>query len=170
MKVVFERQFGNLKVIQRSDYKWGVINQDGNEVVPFGKYNWIDGFDNGLARVKIVEKGEILNKGKWGIINEKGEEVLPVIYDSIWNFLDKNRYSTKVIRNGVEKDVYFSSLNPDLPVHHNNTYKRRGSRHMREREHYEEFAGSYAQDVMGYSDETIYDAFEGDPDAYWNID
>jgi hypothetical protein len=33
-----------------------------------------------------------------------------------------------------------------------------------------EFAGSYAQDVMGYSDEDIYDAFEGDPDAYWNID
>ena len=35
---------------------------------------------------------------------------------------------------------------------------------------YEEFAGNYAQDVMGYSDEEIYDAFEGDPDAYWNID
>ena len=36
--------------------------------------------------------------------------------------------------------------------------------------HYDEFAGSYAQDVMGYSDEDIYDAFDGDPDAYWNID
>ena len=36
--------------------------------------------------------------------------------------------------------------------------------------HYGEFAGSYAQDVMGYSDDVINDAFEGDPDAYWNID
>lgn len=35
---------------------------------------------------------------------------------------------------------------------------------------YGEFAGSYAQDVMGYCDEVINDAFEGDPDAYWNID
>ena len=35
---------------------------------------------------------------------------------------------------------------------------------------YDEFAGSYAQDVMGYSDEEIYDAFDGEPDAYWNID
>ena len=35
---------------------------------------------------------------------------------------------------------------------------------------YEEFAGSYAQDVMGYSDEEIYDAFDWEPDAYWNID
>lgn len=37
-------------------------------------------------------------------------------------------------------------------------------------EHYEEFAGTYAQDVAGYSDEDIYDAFDGDPEAYWNID
>ena len=36
--------------------------------------------------------------------------------------------------------------------------------------HYEEYAGTYAQDVMGYSDDVIDDAFDGDPDAYWNID
>lgn len=36
--------------------------------------------------------------------------------------------------------------------------------------HFGEFSGSYAQDVMGYSDDIINDAFEGDPDAYWNID
>lgn len=36
--------------------------------------------------------------------------------------------------------------------------------------HYGEYAGSYAQEEMGYSDEVIDDAFDGDPDAYWNID
>ncbi len=36
--------------------------------------------------------------------------------------------------------------------------------------HYGEYAGSYAQDIMGYSDDVINDAFDGDPDAYWNID
>jgi len=36
--------------------------------------------------------------------------------------------------------------------------------------HYGEYAGSYAQDVEGYDDDTINDAFDGDPDAYWNID
>lgn len=36
--------------------------------------------------------------------------------------------------------------------------------------HFEEFTGSYAQDVMGYSDEIINDAFDGDSEAYWNID
>lgn len=37
-------------------------------------------------------------------------------------------------------------------------------------EHYEEFAGTYAQEVCGYSDEYINDAFDGFADAYWNID
>ena len=36
--------------------------------------------------------------------------------------------------------------------------------------HYGEFAGSYAQDVMDYSDDVINDAFDGNPEAYWNID
>jgi len=37
-------------------------------------------------------------------------------------------------------------------------------------ESYEEYAGSYAQDVEGFSDEFINDVFCGEPDAYWNID
>ena len=35
---------------------------------------------------------------------------------------------------------------------------------------YENYNGSYAQDVEGWSDQDIDDAFDGDPDAYWNID
>lgn len=32
------------------------------------------------------------------------------------------------------------------------------------------YGGTYAQDYMGYSDQEIDDAFDGIPDAYWNID
>lgn len=35
---------------------------------------------------------------------------------------------------------------------------------------YERYVGSYAQDEMGYSDDDIDTVFDGDPDAYWNID
>ncbi len=38
------------------------------------------------------------------------------------------------------------------------------------RKHYEQYKGTYAQDVAGYSDEEINDVFDGCPDAYWNID
>lgn len=35
---------------------------------------------------------------------------------------------------------------------------------------YNNYNGSYAQDVEGWSDQDIDDVFDGDPDAYWNID
>lgn len=36
--------------------------------------------------------------------------------------------------------------------------------------HYGEYAGTYAQDIAGLSDDVINDAFDGEPDAHWNID
>ncbi|MBQ5351130.1 MAG: hypothetical protein IIU38_02945 [Bacteroidaceae bacterium] len=35
---------------------------------------------------------------------------------------------------------------------------------------YECYRGFYAQSVMGYSDDEIDTIFDGDPNAYWNID
>ena len=34
----------------------------------------------------------------------------------------------------------------------------------------DEYAGTYAHDVAGFSDEEIDNIFDGEPDAYWNID
>ena len=47
-----EIKYGNVTVIQNSKNEWGVIDIDGQEIVPFGKYAWIDGFESGLARVR----------------------------------------------------------------------------------------------------------------------
>ena len=148
-----EKRYDDVIVVQHSDYEWGVIDIKGKVIVPFGKYGWIDGFDQGLARVRThkhsgrvgntiaiigdlddIEGTSIKGKeniqrfldndrskhpenyAKWGIINEEGEEVLPLIYDDIWNFLGKDRYSTRVELNGEYKEVYFHDLNPSLPV------------------------------------------------------
>ena len=35
---------------------------------------------------------------------------------------------------------------------------------------YNRYRGSYAQDEAGYSDDDIDTIFDGEPDAYWNID
>tara|TARA_B100000963_G_scaffold15378_1_gene11760 strand:- start:3249 stop:4862 length:1614 start_codon:yes stop_codon:yes gene_type:complete len=35
---------------------------------------------------------------------------------------------------------------------------------------FDNYNGSYAQDVEGWSDQDIWDVFDGDPGAYWNID
>ena len=81
---------------------YAVIDKYGNIIVPYGKYQYIDGFDRGLARVNVYGKGEGLEKFmyKWGLINERGEEVLPPIYDSIWNFYGKNKQTTRVVKEG----------------------------------------------------------------------
>lgn len=176
-KVVFEPIYRSLFpsiegcdmlfTVQREDYQWGVIDIAGKEIVPFGKYNWIDGYDHGYTRVKVGHQSSNLavNSNKWGIINELGEEILPVEYDNIWNFYGKSRYSTRIEKDGVAKEFQLRD-NPDhekntaIGYNYNDDY---GS-------HYGEYDGSYAQDVMGYSDDVIDDAFDGDPDAYWNID
>lgn len=191
-----------IKVVRNEKYQYGVTDQDGNVIVPFGKYEFIDGFDHGLARVR--GKGllfypkqkryrfdsieEWLNAdpnavpidqekdrkehpelySKWGIINERGEEVLPVEYDSIWKFLGKGRTSTKVEKGGISSYVDFLDLlttfEPGEDDEQDNFYENY------EEEHYEEFAGTYAQEVEGCSDEFINIVLEGDPDLYWNID
>ena len=37
-------------------------------------------------------------------------------------------------------------------------------------EYEDEYAGTYAHDVEGFSDEDTDTIFDGDTDAYWNID
>ena len=161
----------NLYTVQDKNYKYAVLKIDGTEVVPFGKYNWIDGFDNGLARVRIgnVTNGQKENGNKWGLINENGKEVLPLEYDDIWAFYGKKRATTKVIKGNVAKNVVLSEI---LGKDETLEYDCSSSNYYDDDygTSYGEYAGSYAQDVEGYSDDVIDDAFDGDPDAYWNID
>lgn len=60
--------------------KWGVINEDFNQVIPF-LYDGLGSFGrNGLMRVSIrQEDGRLL----YGMINLQGEAQVPVIYDFI---------------------------------------------------------------------------------------
>lgn len=101
-----------LYTVQDKDYQYAVLRVDGTKVVPFGKYNWIDGFDKGLARVKVgnVTNGQKDNGNKWGLIDENGKEVLPVEYDDIWAFYDRKRITTKVVMDGVAQNVVLSKL------------------------------------------------------------
>ena len=50
------------------------------------------------------------------------------------------------------------------------SYSRTKKNDYHERESYGEYAGNYAQDVEGLSDDFINDVLDGNPDAYWNID
>lgn len=158
-----------LYTVMRNNKGYAVLDDMGKVIVPYGKYDYIGGFDKGFARVKIG-KGlsyTITHDTKWGIIDETGTEVLPVEYDSIWKFYNKPYSSMIVVKGGVQSRISFNTLGGKkdtpcitTPDSDDDDY---GS-------HYGEFEGTYAQDVMGYSDDVINDAFDGEADAYWNID
>lgn len=87
------------------------ISEDGllEVVCPFGKeYDFIDGVDHDLARVR--------KNNKWGIIGyspntEKFVEVLAVEYDSIWNFYEKNINIVNVEKGGKSARLDLRTLN-----------------------------------------------------------
>jgi len=174
-----EKTYGNVKVIERADYTWGVTDLLGNIIVPFGKYGWIDGFDHGLARVKSFsgtsripldsEHGAFGSpeRPKWGIINEAGEEVIPLEYDNIWNFLGKNRENTRLEKDGEKYTFTFGSREIEEPFKYDDG--RIDDYDFMDDEpgwgSYDKYGG-----YNGYDDFTIDSAFEGDPDATWNID
>jgi len=69
------KEFNNgLAPVCNIDYKWGVVDTDGDTIIDF-KYDNIDVFQNGITKVE-------LNK-KLGCLNEKGEIVVPIEYDEI---------------------------------------------------------------------------------------
>lgn len=176
-----------LYAVQNNEYRWGVVNAEGEIIVPFGKYAWIDGFQNGIAKVisyndksspniiaildndlSFVSACERHCITEQGIINELGEEVLPLEYN-IWKFYGKDFPTIKVFKAGVREEYYYSELNPEYEDSYSKCSCHHSFGNYCDRT-YGEYAGSYAQDVMGYDDDAIGDAFEGDPDVYWNID
>jgi hypothetical protein len=70
---------GGLLVVATDDWKWGVIDALGNIVVPFGLYDRINDFSEGLAR---VSKG--LNED--GFIDKTGNVVVPLKYTIVRDF------------------------------------------------------------------------------------
>lgn len=113
----------NLYSVQNDNYKWGVIDENNNVIVPFGKYSWIDGFQNGLAKVighndetsptwTKVDLQELLTGIpqekrppiiEQGIINETGEEVLPMERGyKVWKFYGKRFATIKTYKDGRE--------------------------------------------------------------------
>lgn len=97
----------NLYTAQNEHNQFAVLAIDSTEIVPFGKYDWIDRFDKGLARVIVARNSK---NEKWGIIDETGREVLPVEYDSIWNFYDKPYTSIFVFKDGIRTSIRLDEL------------------------------------------------------------
>lgn len=154
------------------DDKWSVIDRNNNEVVPSGKYDYIDGFDKcGLARVKLNGKTHIFDpekstRDRWGIIDTKGNEILPLIYSEIWNFYNKNRKGTKVVElsQGIAGDGEPYTLKT---IYEFRLYSQKlvETGYWIDDEYYETI-----DDNDSSSQYSVWDALDGEPEAAGNID
>lgn len=82
--------------------QYAVFNNNSEVLVDFGTYDWISGFDSRLA---IVRK-----ENKYGMIDYSGTLVLPVEYNSIEEFYNKGKTSTKAYKLGNVEDIDFLDL------------------------------------------------------------
>lgn len=106
---------------KRDNYVRGVIEIKGfNDVKEINiphEYDFIDGFDGGLARVYRIIEG----KKKWGIIGMykiddkvRIEELVAPQYDILWNFYGKNRTHIPAEINGTTVGIFLEKLRDGL--------------------------------------------------------
>lgn len=166
---------------QNESGQYCVINAEGDIIVPYGTYLFISPFQHGLARIETGNRymglrifdgslPEEYEEYKWGIINSDGKEVIAPVYDFIVGFDLTKKTSTEARKDGKKcmlslrglSEEYDRFLATNNIVHH---HYHDPEDDQEPNQHYDEFGG-----IEGYSDETIYDAFDGMPDAIWNID
>ncbi len=144
--------------------KCGLIHEQGKEIVPtiyddcYGSI-W---YCNNDERHKYII---VTKDGKQGIINELGNVVADIKYDNI-----RVNYPTYNNPKDVHAVGLIGSIEIVLIDSCIDVPKRRSNILDFERESYGRYQGTYAQEEMGYSDDDIDTIFDGEPDAYWNID
>ncbi len=144
--------------------KCGLIHEQGEEIVPpvyddcYGSC-WFKNYDKKHKYIIVTLKN------KKGILNELGEVIAEIKYDKIqFSYPTEGNAKNLEAKGWIGSDEFILidsgvGLNK-LNIKSSNYEKRT----------YEKYGGSYAQDEMGYSDDDIDTIFDGDPDAYWNID
>lgn len=167
--------FSNRIVLYSYEQGYAVIDFNGKIIVPFGKYNYIDGYDTGVARIKSgkITNGFQESDAQWGIIDENGNEILKPIYKNIWNFYNKALQYTRVESDEMIFEFHFTNrqLMPNGYKKEKDSEIQKNTNNYKSLKEYRESTyNEYSEDIMGYSNQDINDAFEGDPDAYWNID
>jgi len=95
--------------------------------------------------VNVLRYKDDVEKGKNYLLSKYEEKIIA----------DKKKNQDRENRNRS----FDENLNLFQDNNHNNYIEYNG-----------DYSGTYAHDVMGYTDDEIDTIFEGDPDAYWNID
>lgn len=168
-KIDFLRN-GLIKVFDEKASKVGLLGVDG-ELISSMEYSYISNFINDKAAVCIGGHKEESWPyqhvgGKWGVIDKMGKQVVECIYANRSELPIDNTNNTEV--KSTPEYVYPRVICSDyIPNTNHNTYRRNSYYfdNYEEDDNYSKYGG-----YNGYDDETIDEAFDGDPSLTWNID
>ena len=146
----------SLETKKISGGKWGYLAPDKGIVIAT-KYSDAHSFSDSMAAVKMNDK--------WGFINIKGDLIVPCEYDEVYSSFSKGK--GELLKNNY---IYvFDKEGKNLSSRYRDD----------DDDDYDDYYGYDDYDTPtydkyggpgGYSDQTIDDAFDGDPDLLWNID
>ena len=190
IKVIIPNKYKFIQIIepdfflaQRLDKSYCIVNQECKE-------KNICSIEQ-LSHIYNIDTGEYLIKGwncngNMGVVTTDNRIIIPFIYDYIEPTYDGHKHNGFKLENyNTHEDEYWlvdfnnkilESGSIPKPIY--NGYEEEGSDYneynrfnpYEEEPTYNDYNGSFAQDFMRFSDQDISDAFDGDPDAYWNID
>lgn len=165
-----------LFVVKNKDSEWGVYDlkdpYNPIVVVPFGTYKYMWGYDSKHCLVSTKGVGKPGTFEGRGIIDTNGNVVVGFNdYKDIWNFYN-NRSGLIKAETLEGYTIHLLKRNPRLKAVNGTVYNANSSSYDEPvyGSRFGEFGGTYVQDAAGFSDDEINDAFDGDPEAYWNID
>lgn len=164
-KFLYNKKFNSKKLpllILTKKEKKCIITSSGEKLCNF-IYDEIKPLFNHSDVFLIVKRNN-----KYGILNSHGETVYKPIFDDVLGIggliTDKKNGQTwssfKVIKNNGEMLVKQQS----------NTGSSKSYINTSEYPTYNRYESYYAQNEMEYSDDEIDTIFDGEPEAYWNID
>ena len=147
---------------------YGLLDKDGNEILPI-KYTYISSFKGNFATICIDgEKDYYSNKmikgGKWGVIDNTGKIVKDCIFDDEEKLENENVFKDRISTSYRPSVILSDSISEPKE---NNTYDY-GYDSYRDNDDegpYSKYGG-----YNGWDDDTIDEAFDGNPELTWNID
>lgn len=98
-----------LSMVRNSQYQYAYIDINNKQVVPFGKYFWLDSsFVCGFARVMSYDLFQ--DKEIWGIIDTLENTVVPIKYDKIWTLKEEFLFSVKAFIGEKEEHINLHNM------------------------------------------------------------
>lgn len=149
----------------------GLLNQEGYEILPM-KYTYISSFKGTLATICINGEREEewpykIRGGKWGVIDNTGKFVKECVSDNE-EILEVNGFGykrTDDFPSFKEPYAILSDWTPEPEERNSYDYGYDSYRDDDDEGHYSKYGG-----YNGWDDNTIDEAFDGNPELTWNID